>query len=129
MVLTMSRVSNTQSRAQDKLTQQQRNGKQAPYVPDNTRTVHAVPSNNNRTVHTVSTKNSHMWTQLERNRDTLKQSLKHHGSPREWCFHQTRESPLFSFFNAGFGVCSGAWKKKKREKNKRNTMKNIDFFF
>ena len=52
----MSRVRNTQSRAQDELTQQQGNGKQAPDVPDNSRTVNAVLSNNNRTVHTVPTK-------------------------------------------------------------------------
>ena len=65
----MSRVRNTQSRAQDELTRQQGKRKQAPGVPDNSRTVHAVP-----------TKISHMWTQLERNRVTLKQSLKHQES-------------------------------------------------
>ena len=49
----MSRV--TQSRAQDALTQQQGNGKQAPDVLDNSRTVHAVLSNNNCAVHTMPT--------------------------------------------------------------------------
>ena len=56
MVQAMSRVRNTQSPAQDELTQQQGNGKQAPDVPDNSRTVHAVLSNNNRTINTVPTK-------------------------------------------------------------------------
>ena len=42
-------------------------------MPDDSRTIHPVLSNNKRTMHTVPTKNSHMWTQLERNRDTLKQ--------------------------------------------------------
>ena len=42
---------------------------------DNSRTVHAVLSNNNRTIHTVPTRKSHMRTQLEKKRNTLKQSL------------------------------------------------------
>ena len=45
----VSRVRNTQSRAQDELSRQQGKGKQAPDVPDNSRTVHAVLSNNNST--------------------------------------------------------------------------------
>ena len=57
---------NTQSRAQDELAQHKGNGKQAPDVPDDSRTIHPVLSNNKRTIHTVPTENSHMWTQLER---------------------------------------------------------------
>ena len=79
----MSPVRNTQSRAQDALTQQQRNGKQTPDVSDSSRTVHAVLSNNNRTVHTVLTKNNTHVDAAGKNRDTLKHSLKHHESPPE----------------------------------------------
>ena len=76
----------SQSRAQDELTCQQKKRQQTPGVPDNSRTIHAVlNNNNNRTtprcatqtciIHTVRTKNSHMWTQMEKNRNTLKQSV------------------------------------------------------
>ena len=52
----MSRVRNTQSGAQDELTQQQgERGKQTPDVPDNSRTVHAVLSSINRTDHKTHT--------------------------------------------------------------------------
>ena len=64
------------SRAQDELTQQQGNGKQSPYVPDNSRTVHAVLSNNNPTILTVPTKAHTCGLKLERNRDTQKAKLK-----------------------------------------------------
>ena len=79
VVHAMSRVRNTQSRAQDALTHQQRNGKQTPDVSGNSRTVHAVLSNNNRTVHTELTD----VDSAGKNRDTLKRSLKHHGLPPE----------------------------------------------
>ena len=40
-------------------------------VPDNSATLHAALSNNNRTVHTVPNKNSHTWSQLEKDRDRI----------------------------------------------------------
>ena len=89
----MSRVRNTQSHAQDELTRQQGKGKQAPGVLDNSRTAHAVLSNSKPlSSHSADQKLTHVDS-AGKNRDTLKQSFKHHESPPEECSHQTRESP------------------------------------